>query len=174
MKLSIVLTTAFATFATGTPNLCDDVYLDPTGAPYVDSIGQMLSRFCEWTGPEAPIWDANVCCTFAGDVASCSVTDSVGRCASGKKKAYCEHGEVDGAGAVTCYQPFPDACELGFCVQVNELPPDTQEDFACCTGGGVCQTATPEDHDHCDTIGGTWIYCHNGTNNPDGTLDCWD
>lgn len=174
MKLSIVLTTLFATFATGTPDLCDDVYRDPTGAPYVDSIGQMLARFCEWTGPDAPIWDADVCCSFAGNSASCSVTDSYGRCPSGKKKAYCEHGEADSAGAVTCYQPFPDACELGFCLQAPELPPDSQEGMACCVPGGVCQSASPDDLDHCIGVGGIWIFCANGVENADGTLDCWD
>ena len=174
MTISIVLTTVLATFATGTPNLCDDVYLDSTGAPYVDSIGQMLARFCEWSGPNAPVWDADACCTFVGDTANCSATDGYGRCASGQKKVYCEHGAVDSVGAVTCYQPFPDACGMGFCVEPPDVPPPSQESAACCTSGGVCQSAHPYDFPDCEAIGGTWVYCYNGVENEDGTLDCWD
>lgn len=175
MTISIALiTTLLSTFATGAPNLCDDVYLDSTGSPYTDAIGQTLSRFCEWTGPDAPVWDANVCCTFSGVAATCSVTDSYGRCSSGKKQLYCEYGAANEVGGVTCYQPFPDACEAGFCLQAPDIPPDSQESMACCTAGGVCQTAHPYDYDHCGEAGGTWIWCDNGTENEDGTLDCWD
>ena len=64
MSLSIILTTILSNFATSSPNLCDDVYVDTDGSPYTDSIGQMLSRYCVWTGPDAPVWDADVCCTI--------------------------------------------------------------------------------------------------------------
>jgi hypothetical protein len=70
VKLSIILSTLLSTFATGgSPDLCDDVFLDAAGDPITDLVGQTLSRFCKWTGPDVPAWDANVCCTFADDAA---------------------------------------------------------------------------------------------------------
>ena len=93
MKLSIILSTLLSTFATGSPDLCDDVFLDASGDPVTDLVGQTLSRFCKWTGPDAPIWDANVCCTFDVDGAACTRTNSRGGCSTGKRH-YCEHGEA--------------------------------------------------------------------------------
>jgi hypothetical protein len=142
VKLSIILFTLFSTFATdSSPDLCDDVFLDASGNPLTDLVGQTLSRFCKWTGPDAPVWDADVCCTFADDAAKCSATDTRGRCPSGTAKRYCEHGSLGADGRVTCYQPFPDACEAGWCIEAPELIPEAQMApmVLCCGGGGACQ-----------------------------------
>jgi hypothetical protein len=170
MSISIVLTTLLANLASGTPNLCDDVYLDPTGAPYTDSQGQTLARYCEWTGPGAPVWNANVCCSFAGDSASCQTPDRAGRCATGLYKMYCRYAEADADGGVVCYQPFPSACEAGVCVQAPELLPPSQEGLLCCSGG-ACQSVHELHIDFCE---GAVLWCWNGTENVDGTFDCWD
>jgi hypothetical protein len=69
MKLSIIVTTILNMFATS-PDLCAEPYLDPYGTPCTDSIGQTRSRYCKWTGPDAPLLDANVCCTIDGDGAT--------------------------------------------------------------------------------------------------------
>ena len=55
MKLSIILTTILSTFATTSPDLCDDVFLNAAGDPVTDLVRQTLSRFCKWTGPDVPI-----------------------------------------------------------------------------------------------------------------------
>ena len=141
MKLSIILTTLLSTFATTSPDLCDDVFLDAAGDPVTDLVGQTLSRFCEWTGPDVPIWNADVCCTFANDAAHCTPTDKRGRCSTGTSKRYCEHGSLGTDGRVTCFQPFPDACEAGWCIEAPELIPEAQMSHMvlCCGGGGACQ-----------------------------------
>ncbi|HLT35385.1 MAG TPA: hypothetical protein VK034_03845, partial [Enhygromyxa sp.] len=63
MQLSIILTT---TILTTSPDLCGDVYVDENGDPYTDGVGQTWSRFCDWTGPSAPVLDLDVCCTISG------------------------------------------------------------------------------------------------------------
>jgi hypothetical protein len=142
VKLSIILSTLLSTFATTAPDLCDDVFLDASGAPVTDLVGQTLSRFCKWTGPDVPAWDADVCCTFADDAAQCTRTDTRGRCPSGTAKRYCEHGSLGADDRVTCYQPFPDACEAGWCIEAPEIIPEAQmsDMILCCGGaGGACQ-----------------------------------
>jgi hypothetical protein len=171
MKLSIILTTILNTFATGTPNLCDDVYLSPTGSPYTDLLGQMLPRYCEWTGPDAPVWDADVCCKVADDGADCSPTDSNGRCWSGLKM-YCEYGELVAGGGVVCYQPFPSMCDSGLCVQPPDVPPPGLPiHAACCSAGGVCQLIYDEQVGECQ---GYYLACEHGTLHEDGTVECYD
>lgn len=173
MSLSIILTTILSNFATSSPNLCDDVYVDASGSPYTDSIGQMLSRYCVWTGPQAPVWDADVCCTIDDGGAACVVPDVNGRCAVGGK-AYCEYGAKDAGDGVICYQPFPSMCDAGFCIEAPDLPPPSQAMMACCGGGGACQPLSEALLLSCLDNGGTFLSCDNGVENLDGTLDCWD
>lgn len=172
MTLSTILTTLIIT---STPDLCADVYVDVAGVPYMDALGQTWSRFCEWTGPSAPTLDLDVCCTFSGDTASCTVPNGNGRCASGVKKVYCEYGEVSSAGVVDCYQPWPSVCEFGFCGDV--LPPDggPWEDLICCWGDDVCTEIEDEVDAHiCVVNNGYSGYCKNGALNVDGTIECFD
>lgn len=173
MKLSIILTTLLSTFAITPPNLCDDVFLDASGDPITDLAGQSLSRYCKWTGPDVPAWSADVCCTFAGHAASCTRTDTRGRCPTGTSKRYCEHGSLGADGRVTCYQPLPDACEAGWCVEAPEFIPEAQmiEFVACCGAGGACQYVHTDNIEDCL---GDFLACNYGILNEDGTVECWD
>ena len=170
MKITIILTTLLNTFASS-PDLCAESYLDPSGDPWTDAIGQTLSRYCTWTGPDAPVLDAEVCCNIEADTASCWLPNREGNCKMGSKW-YCEHGEELASGVV-CYRPYPDACELGYCVQTPTLPPEVQEDLLCCNPG-ACQGIAPADMMDCEGLGGTITWCHDGMSNVDGTVTCFD
>jgi hypothetical protein len=173
MELSIILTTLLKTLISG-PDLCADVYVDANGEPYTDAVGHTWSRLCEWAGPDAPVLNANVCCTVDGDIANCVLPDSNDRCSSGSK-AYCEFGEVTSAGAVVCYQPFPSICDFGYCGDV--LPPNggPVEDAFCCFSDGSCfEVETYEDLKTCAVSGVYSGFCKNGVQNDDGTVECFD
>jgi hypothetical protein len=172
MGLSIILTTTLLT--TLNPDLCADVYTDANGTPYTDAVGQTWSRFCDWTGPSAPLLNRDVCCTMLGNAAACTLPNTNGRCKTGSKM-YCEHGEVLSTGAVVCQQPFPSICEFGFCGDV--LPPDSGplEDGICCFPNGVCiNVITFADLQACADGGGVAGYCEYGVTNDDGSVDCFD
>ncbi|MFO7568080.1 MAG: hypothetical protein R6X02_35895 [Enhygromyxa sp.] len=171
MFISTIL--ILTTLTTGTPNLCDDVYINPaTGRPYTDSVGQTLARFCEWTGPDAPIWNADVCCTIDDYGAQCTRPDRKGRCRTGLK-LYCKYGDVMRDGSVECYQPLRDMCDLGLCIQQPDLPPPGLASYAgCCSSGGVCQLVTWENTFDCPD--GLFVSCYYGHQNQDGTVECYD
>jgi hypothetical protein len=173
VKLSIILSTLLSTFSTAVPNLCDYVHLDASGTPITDSVGQTLSRFCKWTGPDAPVWNANVCCTFDANGAACTKTNSRGSCSTGKKH-YCEHGEAV-AGGVICYQPFPSMCDAGLCIDAPEIIPEAQMSStytACCmTIDGPCHLIEALAVFDCE---GEILACNYGMSNPDGSVECWD
>jgi len=171
MGLSIILTTIIITTS---PDLCADVYADATGQPYTDAVGQTWSRYCQWTGPDAPVLDLDVCCTISGDNAWCRLPDSNGRCSTGSKR-YCEYGEATSAGTVACYQPFPSTCDFGFCD--NVLPPNSGpvENLLCCYTAGYCTEIETVEHVwECDDGGGYTSFCDDGAQNLDGTVDCFD
>ena len=170
MKLPIVLSILLSTFATSVPNLCDDVYVDAAGDPITDAVGQTLARFCVWTGPDAPVWDADVCCTFDDDGAACSSVPQAGRCPTDTKRRYCERGAADPAGGVTCYQPFPDACEVGNCVQAPDVMPPPSEFLMCCSAGGACQHV---EHGQGFDCNGTLQACDYGIIDGNGVVECW-
>ena len=132
MQVATLVSALLLNFAN--PNLCADVYLDEIGQPFSDSLGQTLSRYCQWAGPDAPKLDTDVCCTIDQDGAHCSLPDDSGRCALGFKM-YCEHGAVFGGG-VTCMQPFPSACQEGFCAEGLTIEATGTEQLLCCTGQG--------------------------------------
>jgi hypothetical protein len=172
MKVSILLISILSNFATTAPNLCDHVYLDASGDPVTDLVGQTLSRYCEWTGPDAPVWDANVCCTIDADGAGCSRT-SKGRCPTGSKLMYCEHGAATPLGGVTCYQPFPSMCAAGFCAEAPDVPPLTGqmvEFIGCCSSGGACQYVQQSEGWECQ---GELLSCDHGVTNADGSIECF-
>ncbi len=172
MRLSTVFTTLFKLFATS-PDLCAEVHLDAGGEPYTDALGQTFSRFCEWTGPDAPVWDAQVCCTFDGDGAACVQPDSNDRCAQGERM-YCKYGEAVAAG-VLCYQPFPDACEFGYCEPAPSEPPTARmnHSIACC-GEHACYEISDSQIFTCGENGGKVLGCKAGQSNDDGTITCYD
>jgi hypothetical protein len=169
MQLSIILVTLLNHFTTS-PDLCAEPYLGVTGEPFTDSIGQTLSRYCQWTGPNVPVLDSDVCCVLDEDSAACTLPNRYGRCSVGVKR-YCKYGQASSAGVV-CYQPFQDACQAGFCVQMPEVPPPVQADLACCNGGGCVPIATQE-LDECEETG-TITWCSDGVTNDDGTITCFD
>jgi hypothetical protein len=172
MQLTTILTTIFAIFATN-PDLCAEVYVDANGQPSTDAAGQTLSRYCQPAGPDAPVLASDLCCTIAGDEAACVFPDAEGRCSTGSK-VYCEYGELTRAGVI-CQQPFPSACEFGFCETVQ--PPDLGpiEDLICCWSDGSCTEL--EAHPQtvaCHEGGGYTWWCDDGVQNTDGTIDCFD
>lgn len=138
----------------------------------MDLVGQTLSRYCEWTGPDAPVWDADVCCTIDDDGAACAPTSSTGRCMSGTKQMYCEHGAAVPGGGVVCYQPFPSMCDAGRCVAPPPIMPEakTSSYVACCTAAGPCHLVEPETGLDCD---GQLFSCGYGMSNPDGSVECF-
>lgn len=170
MKLTVIFTTVLSLFATS-PDLCEIPLLDADGAPYTDAIGQALSRYCEWSGPNVPMLDHEVCCQFDADGAACALPDERGGCAAGSPY-YCEHGEVFGTGVV-CYQTFKDACELGWCVDMPELPPPVQAHMMCCNDG-ACQEVSVQELVDCFDNEGTILHCDDGVSNADGTVTCFD
>lgn len=169
MQLSIILITLLNNFATS-PDLCAEPYRGADGSPYTDSIGQTLSLYCRWTGPDVTVLDSDICCVLDQNSAACTLPDSNGRCSIGVKR-YCEYGQANSAGVV-CYQPFQDACAAGFCVKMPELPPPTQADLACCNPGGCVPIATDQ-QDECEESG-TITWCFDGVSNADGTVTCFD
>jgi hypothetical protein len=172
MGLSTILTTLLTTLTS--PDLCADVYTDANGVPYTDAVGQTWSRFCDWTGPDAPVLDRDVCCTISGDFAKCRLPDSNGRCSAGSK-VYCEYGEATVTGAVVCYQPLPLVCDFGFCGDVAPPNSGPLEDLLCCWPSGVCtEIVTAADLGACGEFGGISGACQYGATNEDGTVDCFD
>ncbi len=148
------------------PDLCADVYLDDSGEPITDSLGTPRARFCEATGPNPPRWNGDVCCTFDEDEAHCAPPSSDGRCNVGARMR-CEFGERAG-GEVTCYQTFPDTCELGFCTDKVAPDGDIFSDVVCCVDG-ICYDIPPLSY-----CSGVSSFCINGATNEDGTTECFD
>ena len=152
------------------PNLCNDVYLDEDGVPIHDATGVALSRYCEWTGPRAPIWDASVCCTFDAVGANCAPPSSTGGCASTEQTAmWCDYGARQPDGSVTCYQPFPSACDFTDCVDAPPGAPLEDATPLCCFAWGCFE---PEFEEGCG--GGLFGYCWAPYTNDDGTVGCAD
>lgn len=154
--------------ASSLPDLCDDVYLDADGVPIHDAKGMTFSRYCEWTGPDAPWWGAAVCCSFDAAGAHCTVPDSRG--CEGAYEMWCDHGEQASDGSVTCYQPFPDICDSGFCL---DAPAGAEQGDAvpvCCIPGDGCYEV--DFGDNCP--GGYLGWCYSPYTNEDGTVGCAD
>jgi hypothetical protein len=173
MKLSIVLATLLSTFATTVPDLCDVVFLDANGDPVTDTVGQTLARFCEWKGPDVPVWNANVCCTFSNDAAHCTRTNARGRCPTGTATKYCEFGQLAADGSVSCFQPFPDACQAGWCIEPPQTIPEAQmsDMIMCCSAGGACQYVLQDNPENCQ---GKLLACDHGWVDNDGNIECYD
>ena len=181
MKQSIILLAALlapsGAFASW-PDLClVQVLRDAAGEPYVDSRGVRLSSHCVWTGPEAPVWDSEVCCTFDSSGAGCQVPDpDTAECGADHARFWCGRGQPVPGGGFVCYQPFPSACALGFC-QGGSPPPGSRApdeppvgDVVCCIGG-VCWPWDDRPGYECD---GEFTWCDDGYSKEDGTVECFD
>ena len=117
-----------------------------------------------------PAWNADVCCTFTSDAAHCSKTNARGRCPTSTSKRYCEHGSLASDGAVTCFQPFPDACEAGWCIEAPELIPEAQMiSMIMCCNGGACQYVQLGQSGNCQ---GELLACMYAIEYADGTVQC--
>lgn len=171
MTTAIILFTTLLLDPLGTaPDLCADVYLDTDNQPITDVEGTTLSRFCEWTGPEVPIWDDDVCCTTGTAGAECTLAPADPACDKGKRM-YCEYGELFADMSVVCYQPFRSACELSNCSSGTvQSPDDIQGDLLCCYNGN-CYEFTSIYLEDCDGLLG---WCSYGYSKEDGTVDCYD
>ena len=180
MQITIVLTTLLSIFAMvptlygdGDPvpdDLCtEDVYLDPEGVPLVDSDGTTLSRYCVWTGEDAPVWADEVCCEMGPDSANCTTTNALGECSAVQVKRWCDYAEIDGD-QVTCLQPFPSACTSGVCADpplgVQAAP--MAHTPLCCYGGTCYELSFDE------LCGGSFQWCDSPYTNTDGTVGCAD
>lgn len=174
MKLSVILITLLNTFATS-PDLCGDVYLDSSGEPLTDALGQTLSRYCQWSGPNAPVFNSDLCCSYDAVGAACWLPDREGDCSVGSKR-YCEYATVTSTGGVVCYQPLPSACEFGHCEEPGlSVTPAPLANTMCCEGGGDCtEIEIAEQLDDCIDNGGYLTWCEVGIQNADGTVDCFD
>ena len=172
MTHTLILSTLINLFAIS-PDLCDVPYLDTTGEPRTDSIGQTLSRYCKWTGPDAPTLDSDVCCSIEGNDAACWMPDERGSCYGGSKW-YCEYGKKWLGGGVECMQPFPSACDLGHCTQVQAppQPPDVLANLICCFEGYGCELINPDVFLDCEDSGGIASWCDFGVCNEDGSVTC--
>ena len=161
--------TAFAT----PPDLCaKDVYADATGDPFTDSTGTTLSRYCQWTGPDAPVWAGDACCSFDDTGAQCLAPEARGTCAEGFDLYSCKYGE-EVAGGLICYQPFPSACMGENCDQPPTGPdysPGPQEDIICCING-ICYEWDDLNYEDCS---GEYTWCSDGYSKLDGTVECFD
>ncbi|EDM78407.1 hypothetical protein PPSIR1_06146 [Plesiocystis pacifica SIR-1] len=165
MMLTFILSTLILA-----PDLCADVYIDDDGSPYTDGLGQTFSRYCQWTGPDAPRLDADLCCTIDGDNSTCEFPDANDRCVVGERR-HCEYGEAVADGAV-CYQPFPGACDLGFCVdELDPVATPMGSSILCCTWQG-CEEISADMLWACAEIDGYSTFCDGGATNEDGTVDC--
>ena len=174
MNISVLLS-LFLSTPTGTiPDLCADAMLGPDGSEIRDATGLHLSRYCEWSGPQAPVWDDHACCDVDAAGATCSAINSRdGSCAEGTRY-YCEYGEQTPSGEVVCYQPLPSMCDAGLCV---EAPPEVLPTLAlidplvsCCDANGDCYYVGFDSGD-CQ---GEILICLWGMTMEDGTVECFE
>ena len=155
------------------PDLCAEPMQGSDGADIEDSTGLHLSRHCEWTVQEVPFWDDDLCCEVQeSSAATCVPALRRGACQTGERY-YCEHGEVLSTGEVVCYQPLPDACAAGHCIEAPSTTPPTVAlipFILCCNSGGACVWAGYE----AGACEGEILYCSWGMSNADGTVECYE
>jgi hypothetical protein len=138
--------------STTTPDLCDVVH-ERTGTPTI----------CIPHADGAPSYNADVCCSDGKCVPKIGAT-----CVTGQQRFYCELGEVNAVGVVSCYFEVPNYCDVFPCQLEIDAP--QQEDTICCVNGictpyyGLEGTCDPANIFHCDSV----------KTNADGTVECQD
>jgi hypothetical protein len=133
------------------PDLCDVVNTS-TGTPAI----------CIPHEDGAPVYNADVCCTDS----SC-VKPIRGACATTQKRFYCELGEVNAVGVVSCYFEVPNYCDVVPCeLEVGGGP---QEAKICCEFG-ICTLYASGDSCEAANI----YHCNSYEDNGDGTVTCHD
>lgn len=145
-----ILLTLFAPLTA--PDLCDVVHA-VTGTPTI----------CIPHEEDAPAYDADVCCQSDG---TC-VAAMGGTCVTNEKRFYCELGEVNALGIVSCYFEVPNYCDVVPCqLEVGAAP---QDGTICCengictpyAGGGSCDASNV-------------YFCAAIHDNGDNTVTCLD
>ncbi|EDM74202.1 hypothetical protein PPSIR1_17630 [Plesiocystis pacifica SIR-1] len=123
------------------------------------------SKVCQYTGPNAPILDADVCLDPTGTVR----LKGTAACATGHVPFHVRHGEVYEPlqQLVVAYVPLQRACSVpGLCEPKTEYSTgESNEEVICCIGA-VCWPGWD-----CD---GTLFWCEDGVSNEDGTVTCFD
>ena len=157
----------------GSPDLCAEPLLGPDGLGISDSTGRYLSRYCEWSGPDVPVWDDDLCCTASPSTLTCTASGTRDEACRSGARYYCEYGERTPTGEVVCYQPWPSACDAGLCV---DPPADGPPIVAvtplvlCCYSNGECVWAGYSSGE-CE---GEILHCFWGMTNEDGTAECFE
>lgn len=135
----------------------------PAQAEYRDLCDS--ARVCEYTGPNAPLLDMDVCLDLSGQVMLKGST----ACSAGSVPFHARYGEVYDAvlGLVVAYTPLADACTVpGLCETVpGDFAGDMEEEEAICCIGSICWPGSD--------CGGTLLWCHDGVSNEDGTVTCF-
>ncbi|KIG18203.1 hypothetical protein DB30_01707 [Enhygromyxa salina] len=116
--------------------------------------------YCELTGPDAPWWDDEVCCSGA----KCVEVGTAG-CPDDLQKYSCRHAEIDTRGQVTCLFEVPSYCDDHSCPA--GFQPQPQSMVICCYAEG-CFDSTDI---YCY---GDAYWCDSGVSNLDGTVTCFD
>lgn len=123
------------------------------------------SRVCEYTGPNAPVLDADVCLDPTGEVR----LKGSSPCSTGSIPFHVRFGDVIDPvmQLVVAYIPLKNACSVPGMCEVQEYSSGTSTAQAICCINGVCW---PGFHD----CGGTLMWCDDGVCNEDGTVTCFE
>ncbi|EDM73928.1 hypothetical protein PPSIR1_14810 [Plesiocystis pacifica SIR-1] len=124
------------------------------------------SKVCEYTGPGAPVLDADVCLDPAGQVSLKGSTP----CTVGSVPFHVRYGELYDpvANLVVAYIPLESACSVpGLCEEMPDGYTDNSSTAQniCCING-VCWPGSD--------CGGTLLWCDDGVCNEDGTVTCFE
>ncbi|EDM76666.1 hypothetical protein PPSIR1_38099 [Plesiocystis pacifica SIR-1] len=136
----------------------------PAHAQYRDLCDS--SKVCEYTGPNAPVLDADVCLDPTGTV---RLKGSAG-CSHAEIPFHARFGEVYEPlqQLVVAYIPLQSACTVpGLCEAKEEYSPNTGTAQALCCINGVCWPGI-------DGCQGTLMWCDDGVCNEDGTVTCFE
>ncbi len=124
---------------------------------------------CAYTGPDAPLLDAEVCWSATGSL----TLKGPQPCPSGSWAYHLEHGEVVDplSGQLAGYVPLEWACSVpGICVDGPAPPGAHSSSSAVCCEWGVC---IPLNETLCDSITAQVLLCDDGVTNEDGTVTCF-
>jgi hypothetical protein len=118
---------------------------------------------CDYTGPDAPKLDVDVC---YGSATGARL--KTGACPTGTWAYHVTHGEVvdPASNEVAAYVPLDDRCSVpGACV--DYIPHDDGwENVLCCLSAAECYLG--------GTCGGVLFWCSDGVSNEDGTVTCFN
>ncbi|NVB40304.1 hypothetical protein G6O69_37185 [Pseudenhygromyxa sp. WMMC2535] len=123
------------------------------------------TQVCDYTGPNAPVLDADVCLDQTGQTRLKGSTP----CPAGQVPFHVRYGELlDPVELlVVAYTPLENACSIpGLCDPGDYAPGETSTAQAICCFGNVCWPGVD--------CGGTLMWCDDGVCNEDGTITCFE